>query len=122
VLYNAAALGRCTAVVVVVVVVVVVIVVVVVACVCVSMPVMRAAVCLLYVSAVKRRRVAVLQVRPLRRHSLAACSCSCVPSAFLHVHGVAVVVFGLARASQCRSYLLIVWVRRFGVNRTRCCA
>jgi hypothetical protein len=48
----AAALGRCAGVVV-----------------CVSTPVMRAAVCLLYVSAVKRRRVAVLHVRPLR-HSL----------------------------------------------------
>jgi hypothetical protein len=36
--------------------------------VCLSMPAMHAAVCLLYVSAV-RRRVAVLHVRPLR-HSL----------------------------------------------------
>ncbi len=31
---------------------------------CVSTPVMRAAVCLRYVSAVKRRRFAVLRVRP----------------------------------------------------------
>jgi hypothetical protein len=41
------------------------------ACWCASTPVMRAAVCLLYVSAVKRRRVAVLHVYPLR-HSLFA--------------------------------------------------
>jgi hypothetical protein len=39
---------------------------------CASTPVMRAAVCLPYVSAVKRRRVAVLHVHPLR-HSLAVC-------------------------------------------------
>jgi hypothetical protein len=85
----AAALGRCACFVV-----------------CVSTPVMRVAVCLLYVSAVKRRRVAVLHVRHLR-HSLAVCSCCVVvivaavvvvvvvavvvPSACLHVHGVAVV-------------------------------
>jgi hypothetical protein len=43
-------------------------------CCCVSTPVMRAAVCLLYVSAVKRRRVAVLRVCH-SRHSLAVCSC-----------------------------------------------
>ncbi len=41
---------------------------------CVWTPVMRAAVCLLYVSAVKHRRVDVLHVR-LLRHSLAVCSC-----------------------------------------------
>jgi hypothetical protein len=43
------------------------------ACWCVSKPVMRAAVCLLYVSAVEHRCVAVLHVRPLRQ-SLAVCS------------------------------------------------
>ncbi len=42
------------------------------ACWCVSTPVMRAAVCLLYVSAVKRRRVAVSHASSLR-HSLAVC-------------------------------------------------
>jgi hypothetical protein len=57
-----AALRRCAGVVVAVVVVVSVVVLVV--CVCVSMPVMRAIVCLLYVSAVKHRRVAVLHVCP----------------------------------------------------------
>ena len=65
---------------------------------CVSTPVMRAAVCLLYVSAVKHRRVAILYVCH-SRHSLAVCTCClpslhcccCVPSACLHVHGVAVV-------------------------------
>ncbi len=41
---------------------------------CVSTPVMRAAVCLLYVSAVKRRRVAGLRVCH-SRHSLGVCSC-----------------------------------------------
>ncbi len=39
---------------------------------CVSTPVMRAAVCLLYVSAVKHRRVAVLHVCH-SRHSFAVC-------------------------------------------------
>jgi hypothetical protein len=39
---------------------------------CVSTPVMRAAVCLLYVSAVRRRRVAVLHACH-SQHSLAAC-------------------------------------------------
>jgi hypothetical protein len=43
----------------------------------VSTPVMRAAVCLLYVSAVKRRRVAVLHVCH-SRHSLAVSSCCVV--------------------------------------------
>jgi hypothetical protein len=60
------------------------------ACWCVSTPVMREAVCLLYVSAVKRHRVAGLHVCH-SRHSLAVCSrccCCCVPSACLHVHGV----------------------------------
>ncbi len=67
-----AVLRRCASVVAVVDVVVVVVV-----CVCVSTPMMRAAVCLLYVSAVKRRRVAVqpvLHVRPSER-SLAVRSC-----------------------------------------------
>jgi hypothetical protein len=53
----------------------------------------RAAMCLFYyVSAVKRRRVAVLHVcpGPSQRHSLAACRC-CPPSACLHVHCIAVV-------------------------------
>ncbi len=61
------------------------------ACWCVSTPVMRAAMCLLYVSAVKRRRVAVLHVCH-SRHSLAVCSCCvfAVPSACLHVDSVAV--------------------------------
>ena len=44
------------------------------ACWCVSTPVMRATVCLLYVSVVKRRRVAVLHVCH-SRHSLAVCRC-----------------------------------------------
>ncbi len=43
------------------------------ACWCVWTPVMRAAVCLVYVSAVEHRSVAVLHVRPLRQ-SLAVCS------------------------------------------------
>ncbi len=43
----------------------------------VSSPVMRAAVCLLYVSAVRRRRVAVLHVRP-SQHLLAVCICCVV--------------------------------------------
>ncbi len=47
------------------------------ACWCVSTPVMRAAVCLLYVSAVRRRRVAVLHVCH-SRHSLAVCRCCVV--------------------------------------------
>jgi hypothetical protein len=47
------------------------------ACWCVSTPVMFAAVCLLYVSAVKHRRIAVLRVGTLR-HSLAVCSCCVV--------------------------------------------
>jgi hypothetical protein len=61
------------------------------ACWCVSTPVMRAAVCLLYVSAVKRRRVAVLHMCH-SRHSLAVCSCCVfvVPSAYLYVDSVAV--------------------------------
>jgi hypothetical protein len=46
-------------------------------CWCVSTLVMRAAVCLLYVSAVKHRRVAVLRVCH-SRHSLAVCSCCVV--------------------------------------------
>ncbi len=46
---------------------------VVLACWCVLTPVMRAAVCLLYVSAVEHRRVAVLHVRPSRQ-SVAVCS------------------------------------------------
>jgi hypothetical protein len=67
------------------------------ACWCVLTHVMRAAVCLLYVSTVRHRRVAVLHVRP-SRHSLTVCSssssscCCCVPSACLHAHGVALVV------------------------------
>ncbi len=58
---------------------------------CVWTPVMRAAVCLLYVSAVKRRCVAVLHVCH-SRHSLAVCSCCVfvVPNACLHVDSVAV--------------------------------
>jgi hypothetical protein len=54
------------------------------ACWCVSTPVMRAAVCLHYVAAVKRRHVAA--------HSLTVCSCCVfvVPSACLHVDSVAV--------------------------------
>ncbi len=60
------------------------------ACWCVSTPVMRAAVCLLYISAVKHLRVAVLHVCH-SRHSLAVCRCCCfVPSACVHVHGIAV--------------------------------
>ncbi len=47
------------------------------ACWCVSTPVMRAAVCLLYVSAVEHRRVAVLHVCHLR-HLLAVCRCCVV--------------------------------------------
>ncbi len=47
------------------------------ACWCVSTPVMRSAVCLLYVSAAKHRRVAVLRVCH-SRHSLAVCSCCVV--------------------------------------------
>ncbi len=47
------------------------------ACWCVLTHVMRAAVCLLYVSTVRHRRVAVLHVRP-SRHSLAVCSCCAV--------------------------------------------
>jgi hypothetical protein len=43
---------------------------------CVSTPVMRAAVCLLYVSAVKHRRVAVLHVCPLRHTLLFAVALS----------------------------------------------
>jgi hypothetical protein len=58
---------------------------------CVWTPVMRAAVCILYVSAVKRRRVAVLHVCH-SRHSLAVLQFLCyyVPSACLHVDSVAV--------------------------------
>jgi hypothetical protein len=63
------------------------------ACWCVSTPVKRAAVCLLYVSAVERRRVAVLHVRHLRQ-SLAVCSC-CV------VVGGVVVVAVVCRALVC---------------------
>jgi hypothetical protein len=59
---------------------------------CVSTPVMRAAVSLLYVSAVKRRRVAFLRVHPLR-HSLAVCSCCVVV--------VIVVVVVVCRALVC---------------------
>jgi hypothetical protein len=47
------------------------------ACWCVWTPVMRAAVCLLYISAVERRRVAVLHVCHSRQ-SLAACRCCVV--------------------------------------------
>jgi hypothetical protein len=53
------------------------------ACWCVSTPVMRVAVCLLYVSAVKRR-VAVLHVCH-SRHSLAVCRC-CVVVVVVVVH------------------------------------
>jgi hypothetical protein len=63
------------------------------ACWRVSTPVMRAAVRLPYVLAVKRRRVAGLRVCH-SRHSLAVCSCCCccccVSSACSRVHGVAV--------------------------------
>ncbi len=76
---------------------------------CLSKPVMCAAASQLCVSAIKRRHVAVLHVHPVR-HSLAVSSrCVAVavavvtvvvvvvvvvgvPSACLHVHGIAVVV------------------------------
>jgi hypothetical protein len=69
------------------------------ACWCASTPVMRAAVCPPYVSAVRRRRVAGLRVCH-SRHSLAVCTrcvpllyCCCrVPTTCLHVHGIAVCV------------------------------
>jgi hypothetical protein len=76
----AAALGRCVCVVV-----------------CVSTPVMRAAVCLLYVSAVKHRRVAVLRVHP-SRHPLAVCSCC-------------VVVVVAAAVVVCRAIVARAWYR-----------
>ncbi len=66
---------------------------------CVSTPVMRAAVCLLHVSAVKRRRVAVLHVHP-SRHSLAVCSC-CVVVIVAAVVVVVVVVVVVCRALVC---------------------
>ena len=68
---------------------------------CVSTPVMRAAVCLPYVSAVRRRRVAVLHVRPLR-HSLAVCSCCVV---VVVVAAVVVVVVCRALVGTCMASL-----------------
>ncbi len=99
----------------------------------------RGCVCLLYVSSVKHRHVAVLHVFPLRR-SLAVCRCFDVVVVVVVVVCRALVrtcmaslcvALLLARASQCRwfawwddgvRYLWAVWLCRFGVTRTRCCA
>ncbi len=96
------------------------------ACWCVSTPVMRAAVCLLYVSAVKRRRVAVLHLCHSQQ-SLAICSC-CVVVVLVAERLLArawrrfAVALCRARASQCRCvaelddgvrYLWAVWLCRF---------
>ncbi len=101
-------------------------------CWCVSAPVMRAAVCLPHVSAVKHRRVAVLHLCH-SRHSLAVSPllcCCCVLSACFYVHAVAVVVFvtcatvavslrsGMTASRTCGLSGCVV----FGVTRTRCCA
>jgi hypothetical protein len=95
-------------------------------------PVMRAAVCLLFVSAVEHRRVAVLHVRPLRQ-SLAVCShcfvvcralvCTCMASlsSRCDVHerrSVAALWSGMTASGTCGLSGCIVWV----VTRTRCCA
>ncbi len=67
---------------------------------CVSTSVMCAAVCLLYVSAVKRR-VAVLHVRPLR-HPLAVCSCCVV---------VVVVIVDVVCRALVRTCMASLWLR-----------
>ncbi len=106
------------------------------ACWCVLTPVMRAAVCLLYVSVVKHRCVAVLNVRPLR-HSLAVCSrcfvvvvavcralvCTCMASLSsccdVHDrHSVAALSSGMTASGTCGLSGCVV----LGVTRTRCCA
>jgi hypothetical protein len=101
------------------------------ACWCVSTPVMRAAVCLLYVSAVEHRRVAVLHVRPLRQ-SLAVCRhgfvvvvcrslvCTCMASlsSRCDVHdrrSVAALSSGMTASGSCGA----LWLCRFGVTRAR---
>jgi hypothetical protein len=104
------------------------------ACCCVLTPVVRAAVCLLYVSAVKRRRVAVLHACHSRQ-SLAVCSCSVVVvvwRALVCTYMASLcVALRRVRASHCRCvvelddgvrYLWAVWLSFFGVTHTRCCA
>jgi hypothetical protein len=106
------------------------------ACWCVWTPVMRAAVCLLYVSAVEHRRVAALHVRPLRQ-SLAVCSrcfvvvdavcralvCPCMVSlsSRCDVHdrrSVVALSSGMTASGTCGLSGCVV----VGVTRTRCCA
>jgi hypothetical protein len=103
------------------------------ACWCISTPVMRAAVCLLYVSAVKHRRVAGVRVCR-SRHSLAVCSCCVVVVCRALVctwiaslssrcdardrRSVAALSSGMTASGTCGLSGCLV----FGVTRTRFCA
>jgi hypothetical protein len=93
------------------------------ACWCVSTPVMRAAVCLLSVSAVKRRRVAVLHVCHTR-HSLAVGSrCVVVLCRVLVCTGLASLSsrFDL-RDCRCVAGFRAVWLCHWRVTHTSCCS